>query len=116
MLRVGPVTSFAWKLPAASKMVPLRSKSVHVRASVCPPIGLTFDASPNACCPRNLPIDVFSAVFPLPKRSYEAPTRTDQSFQHGRQGTAATFARAACAAADMNRPPVADCSGVDALK
>src|SRR5262245_19336075 len=115
-LRVGPVISFACRFPLASKIVPLRSKSVQVRTSVWPLSGFTDEARPSACCARNLPIEVLSAVLPLPNRSYEAPTRTDQSFQQGRQDTGAMLARAACAAGDMNRPALADCSGVDALK
>jgi hypothetical protein len=100
----------------ASKIVPFLSRSVHARASVCPASGLTDEASPSACCDRNLPTDVFSAVLPLPNRSYDAPNRTAQSFQHGRHSTGAMFARAACAAADMKRPPPAVSAGVEALK
>src|SRR5436190_21943222 len=115
LLRVAPI-SLNCTLPFASKIVPFRSTSVHARASVCPPPGLTDDARPSACWPRNLPTDIFSAVLPVPKRSYDAPKRIAQSFQHGTHDTGAMLVRAAAAAADMNRPPLADSAGVDALK
>src|SRR5712671_2501540 len=115
LLRVAPI-SLNCTVPLASKIVPLRSRSVHARESVWLPPGLTDEARPSACCPRNLPIDVFSAVLPLPNRSNDAPKRTDQSFQHGTHETGAMLVRAACAAADMKRPPAADSAGVDALK
>ena len=40
---------------------------------------------------RNLPIDVLSAVLPLPNRSNDAPARIDQSFQHGWQDLPGTL-------------------------
>ena len=91
-------------LPFASKIVPFLSRSVHARVSIWPASGLVDVARPSACWPRNLPTDSFSAVLPVPNRSYDAPPRTVQSFQHGRHATGAMFARAACAAADMKRP------------
>src|SRR5438093_768121 len=115
LLRDAPI-SLNCTLPFASKIVPLRSKSVHARESVWLPPGFTDDARPSACCPRNLPTDIFSAVLPVPKRSYDAPKRTAQSFQHGTHETGAMLVRPACAAAVMNRPAVSDSVGVDALK
>src|SRR5262249_30541109 len=98
------------------KIVPFLSRSVHWRASAWPASGLVDEAKPSACCARNLPTDTFSAVLPLPKRSYDAPKRTAQSFQHGRHGTAAMFPRAVREPGAMNRPAAADCAGADALK
>ena len=105
-----------WTFPCASKIVLFPSRSVHARVSFWPASGLVFVARPSACCPRNLPTENFSAVFPVPNRSYEAPARIVQSFQHGRHATGAIVRRAVCAVADMKRPATAVCAGVEALK
>jgi hypothetical protein len=77
---------------------------------------LVDEARPSACCPRNFPTETLSAVLPVPNRSYDAPLRIVQSFQHGRQLDGAMLTRAACAVGEMKRPATADCGGVEALK
>ncbi len=89
LLRGGPI-SFIWMLPAASITVPFKSRSVHVRVSDWAPSGLRVVVVPSAFAARNLPTDTFSAVRPVPNRSYEAPARIDQSCQQGWQSAAGT--------------------------
>ena len=81
---VGP-NSLNWTLPRHP--APIRCRRDPSKCAYRLPRHRIEDAvSPSACCARNFPTDVFSAVLPVPKRSNDAPTRTVQSFQQGMQG------------------------------
>src|SRR3954451_23046893 len=97
-------------LPAPSRMVPFRSASFHVRVWVAPFMPLKVCANPAACDATYLPAFAFSAVLPVPNRSYAPANRTDQSFQFG------TFGMAGKSRAAIHVEAGADSAGISALK
>src|SRR5438552_3784100 len=96
--------------PAASRIDLFPSASFHERVWVAPFMPLNDCANPAAWEATYLPTFALRAVLPVPKRSYAAARRTDQSFQFGRFGIAGK-SRAA-----MNVEAGADSAGTSALK
>src|SRR5205809_6393250 len=90
--------------------VPLPSRSVHDRLSVCADSGLNVLTSVSGSWPTNLPTLPLSAVLPLPNRSYATPTRGIQSLHLGTSVIALNWR------AGTHVPAGADCAGIDSFK
>src|SRR5712691_9349433 len=90
--------------------VPLPSRSVHPRLSVCADHGLNVLTSVNGSCATNFPTLPLRAVLPFPNRSYATPTRGIQSLHLGTSLMALNWR------AGTQVPAAADCAGIDSFR